>query len=173
MSRRGWLRDRLVRMQTAETFGTGVVPLLPAAIRRARLLAWQGIDVVIDVGANAGQYGRSVREGGYDGRIVSFEPLSAAFEQLASATSDDGRWECRQLALEVLAGAHGLLPQVVAVEAELSLVPLYRDGPLYRDVIEALASRGFDLVSIEGITEEPETGHMLQLDGVFVRRDSD
>jgi hypothetical protein len=62
---------------------------------------------------------------------------------------------------------------VVAVEAELSLVPLYRDGPLYRDVIEALASRGFDLVSIEGITEEPETGHMLQLDGVFVRRDSD
>lgn len=245
MSRRGWLRDRLVRMQTAETFGTGVVPLLPPAIRRARLLAWQGIDVVIDVGANAGQYGRSVREGGYDGRIVSFEPLSAAFEQLASATSDDGRWECRQLALgsrpgeaslnvsgdleassilameerhvrhwppseyvgteavtverldtvaaeligprdraylkldvqgyelEVLAGAHGLLPQVVAVEAELSLVPLYRDGPLYRDVIEALVARGFDLVSIEGITEEPETGHMLQLDGVFVRRDSD
>ena len=40
-------------------------------------------------------------------------------------------------------------------------------------MIEAVVARGFDLVSIEGITEEPETGHMLQLDGVFVRRDSD
>lgn len=51
----------------------------------------------------------------------------------------------------------------------LSLVPLYREGPLYREVIEYVAGRGFQLVSIEGITEEPETGHMLQLDGVFVR----
>jgi hypothetical protein len=57
----------------------------------------------------------------------------------------------------------------VAVEAELSLVPLYRDGPLYREVIDYLVARGFHLVSLEGITEEPDTGHMLQLDGVFIR----
>jgi hypothetical protein len=61
---------------------------------------------------------------------------------------------------------------VAGVEAELSLVPLYRGGPLYGDVIDHLDSRGFRLVSLEGITEEPETGHMLQLDGLFVRDES-
>jgi hypothetical protein len=44
----------------------------------------------------------------------------------------------------------------------------YRGGPLYRDVIDH-SGRGFQLISVEGITEEPETGHMLQVDGVFAK----
>ena len=38
------------------------------------------IDLVIDVGANRGQWGASLREGGYRGAIVSFEPVRESQE---------------------------------------------------------------------------------------------
>lgn len=67
--------------------------------RKARLLAHLGIDLVIDVGANRGQYGRHLRDIGYRGRIVSLEPASEAFGHLARAAASDGNWTARRLAL--------------------------------------------------------------------------
>jgi FkbM family methyltransferase len=40
------------------------------------------IDLVIDVGANIGQYGVVLREAGYKNQIISFEPMQEAFDQL-------------------------------------------------------------------------------------------
>lgn len=59
----------------------------------------KAIDCVIDVGANSGQYGRFLRELGFDGYIVSFEPVSRVFEKLQEAAAKDGKWLCYQLAL--------------------------------------------------------------------------
>ncbi len=50
------------------------------------------IDVVVDVGANAGQYAGKLREAGYRGWIVSLEPVRETFEVLKSRASGDPHW---------------------------------------------------------------------------------
>lgn len=58
------------------------------------------VDVVIDVGANTGQYATMLRtEVGFGGRIVSFEPLPGAFRQLDSLRRNDSQWSVINCAL--------------------------------------------------------------------------
>lgn len=67
--------------------------------RRMQLLNHHGIDVLFDVGANAGQYASQMREIGYTGRIVSFEPLPEAYQALTSRAKRDPKWEAVNIAL--------------------------------------------------------------------------
>ncbi len=57
------------------------------------------VDVVLDVGANSGQYAKALRRVGFKRHIVSFEPLSGTFSLLESKASKDPLWDCRQYAL--------------------------------------------------------------------------
>lgn len=41
-----------------------------------------GVDTIIDIGANKGQFGELVYEAGFRGKIISFEPLKTAHEAL-------------------------------------------------------------------------------------------
>jgi len=66
-------------------------PLHHPLARRAKLFQTYAIDVVFDIGANVGQYAQELREIGYAGRIVSFEPLSAAFRDLQRWAQADRR----------------------------------------------------------------------------------
>ncbi|WAC20449.1 FkbM family methyltransferase [Luteolibacter sp. SL250] len=58
-----------------------------------------GNDLVLDVGANAGQFGQELREAGYRGDIHSFEPLDDAFAILAQTAARDARWNVKNCAL--------------------------------------------------------------------------
>jgi FkbM family methyltransferase len=205
------------------------------------LFAAQGIDLVIDVGANVGQYGRELRAYGYDAPIVSLEPTEAAFAELAALAARDPRWTAMRTAAgteqgyitinvaansvsssalsmldrhaeaapeslfvgtetapvdrldsiaapwitaarrpflkidvqglerSVLEGATAILPSVVAVELELSFVPLYEDQPLWRELIDYMESAGFALAGLTPVFWDNASGEMLQADGVFLR----
>lgn len=65
----------------------------------AAILAMYRVNCVVDVGANKGQYGQMLREAGYRGRIVSFEPVPETFARLQEAAADDPDWTVHQLAL--------------------------------------------------------------------------
>ncbi|MFH2069168.1 MAG: FkbM family methyltransferase [Candidatus Omnitrophota bacterium] len=68
-------------------------PVSSESCRLMRMLSAHKVNLVLDVGANTGQFGRFLRDAGYGGRIVSFEPLCAAWEQLSEAARKDSRWE--------------------------------------------------------------------------------
>ena len=75
------------------------------------------VDGVIDVGANRGQYGRRLREAGYEGSILSFEPVPEAFAELAAVSQHDPRWEARNVAV---ADQPGTLSMNVAASSSVS-----------------------------------------------------
>ncbi|MBX5440537.1 MAG: FkbM family methyltransferase [Solirubrobacteraceae bacterium] len=92
------------------------------AHRRSVLLARRGIDLVVDVGANAGQYARELREYGYVGAILSLEPLSGAYAELARRAARDPAWT----ALRTAAGAHAgeITVNVAANSDSSSILPM-------------------------------------------------
>lgn len=79
---------------------------LPEALtRRRKLFESYGIDVVLDIGANSGRFGREVRNQiGFSGKLVSFEPLRSAFELLRDGAIGDANWETFNCALGDEAG---------------------------------------------------------------------
>ncbi len=225
-------------------YGIDLVRFTPTShplARRARLLSTYEIELVLDVGANTGQYGSQLRELGYQGRIISFEPLTEAYRRLCKTANSDASWSVMNIALgerdhscdinvagnlqsssfcqilashveaapgartigteavnirtldslfnqlcagqdhiflkvdtqgyekEVLNGAALSLASIDTIQLEMSLVPLYRGEMLFSAMIEHLAEKGFQLVSLEPGFSNASTGQLLQVDGVFHR----
>ena len=65
------------------------------------MLRTHNVNLIFDVGANAGQFGVLLREIGFDGKIISFEPLSDAREILLNISKNDPMW---QIALQTAIG---------------------------------------------------------------------
>lgn len=94
--------------------GYEVIPVPAARLLRT------APDVLLDVGANLGQFASESRQRGFTGRIVSFEPLPDVFTRLAQAARSDARWDVRN---EALGAETGRRPMHVAnADASSSLL---------------------------------------------------
>ena len=68
--------------------------------RRKALIESYNIDLILDVGANIGQFAKQMRDDiRYTGDIISFEPLSEEFNLLKEKTDRDNRWEAINCAI--------------------------------------------------------------------------
>jgi hypothetical protein len=74
--------------------------------------------------------------------------------------------------MQVLKGALETLARVQVIEAEICLTALYQNQSLPGELITFLHEAGFDFVSLEKGDIDPATGHVLWIDGIFVRRGS-
>lgn len=205
------------------------------------LLERNRIDLIFDVGANVGQYAASLRECGYRGRIVSFEPLTSAFSRLEVSAKADPLWEAVNIGLgdrderatiniagnsqssslldmlpahlksapvsayvgkeeitvsrldsvfskyhrpgdrtflkldaqgyerKILEGASLSMTDILGIQLEMSIEPLYSNEMPYLEMLGYLAGMGFTLASIEPGFGDPVSGRMLQMDGIFFR----
>lgn len=213
---------------------------------RSRLLfSTLGIDLVLDVGANTGQFGLHCRALGYKGEIISFEPVSDTHAKLLKAAAGDPLWivpdrtalgdtpgeveiniaansysssilpmldshlaanaasayvqkekvpvlrlddylgdkalgrrsllklDVQGFEHQVLAGAPNFLAHAIAVQLEMSLVPLYQGETLMPGIMDEMDKIGFSLWDMESAFRDPVTGRLLQLDGIFTRKSLD
>lgn len=63
------------------------------------LMKYYGINKVIDIGANEGQFAKFIRNSGFKGELHSFEPLDEAFGKLSKLASKDKNWKIYQMAV--------------------------------------------------------------------------
>ena len=90
------LGREVVRGLLRNIFGLEVRRLKSISTPEAQMVASLrkfDIDLVLDVGANTGQFASDLRHCGYAGRIVSFEPLSQAHSELLRNSAGDPMWE--------------------------------------------------------------------------------
>ena len=79
-----------------QSFGFDLYRLSPStnsSLQMLKGLNHFGIDVVFDIGANTGQFASELRSMGYNGKIVSFEPLPDAYKKLVKQASRDALWD--------------------------------------------------------------------------------
>lgn len=124
------------------------------------------IDTVIDVGANVGQFGESLRAEGYRGRIVSFEPTRAAFEELARKAAADGNWQAHHCGLGAASGMATLHASHLSVFnsfLELSTVAELHDNRMAVDHTEEVPIYTLDEVA-EPLLREGARNLLLKID---------
>lgn len=154
-----WERTKLLVHGVLRRFGYRLIPIALGSEDEGlrALLETQGIDLILDVGANTGQFASHVFGLGYAGRVVSFEPQSSAHATLLAKSRGNPRWEVaprcclgdhegeveihlsrNSISSSVLpiADAHtAISPEAGYVGVEQ--VPLHRLDPLVRDALDA------------------------------------
>jgi FkbM family methyltransferase len=132
----GHLGLRLIRVDPdhATTADTGFRQIL----RRL------GVSVVFDVGAHAGEYATHLRDIGYQGRIISFEPQAGAFAALSKRAMFDPYWEPLHMALGDRQGERVL--NISRNSWSSSFLPIH---PQILDVEEALEKVGTERVHVQ------------------------
>lgn len=126
-----------------------------------------GIDLILDVGANVGQYALARRAHGYRGRILSFEPLSEAHAELERRAAGDPAWQV--MPRMALGRATGEVEIEVSAESDMSSVLPQSD--LLRRVSPTSRILGREAVPLRRL-DEVAVSHIRQEERLFLKVDT-
>ncbi len=133
----------------------------------AFLLRQLQVNCVIDVGANTGQYGRMLRDFGYTGRIVSFEPVEDCLIKLRAAADGDPDWIVYPMAL----GDEDTTTEILSTPGKTlsSLLPATEFGKNFNAKLADPVRQQVDVRRLDGLYEEivegiPEPRVYLKMD---------
>jgi FkbM family methyltransferase len=105
MSLKRTAADAMERALGVRIVRPGFVALIFEEEHLRRFFEHFAVDCVFDVGANGGQYATMLRERiGYQGFIVSFEPIPALARAIRAKANNDPRWLIEEAALDRSAG---------------------------------------------------------------------
>ena len=115
-----------------------------------------GINCVLDVGANKGQYARTIRRNGYTGRIVSFEPLPHLVAPLRKAAEGDPDWLVHECAL----GEENTAAQINVVRGSTmsSLLPPSDFGRDWSSKLREQRTEPVELRRLDSLLDEAVAG---------------
>ncbi|MEP4378717.1 MAG: FkbM family methyltransferase [Alphaproteobacteria bacterium] len=154
----------------ARRFGYDIAPF-PGGARHwsqiVSLLDGHEIDCVFDIGANVGQYANALRQNGYPGRIISFEPLSSAYDQLKVRAAGDADWDVAPRA--AVGAAPGETDIHVSPESDMSSIL-----PLDATAQERLASTratGVETVPVTTVADAL-AAHVTGQGHIFLKSDT-
>ncbi len=155
------MANRMVRAAIAQLGRRGYVVRRHPGVRRQALLAAHGVDVVYDVGAAVGEFGKELRHFGYAGSIVSFEPLEAAHATLAAVAAPDPAWTVHHCALGSAPG-HAKI-NVASNSDSSSLLPMGEEHRAAAPGISYVDSEEIEVRRLDDVTAaagERGTGYL-------------
>jgi FkbM family methyltransferase len=132
--------------RTARSFGYDLKrydPRYSPEARAEKIFADLKPTVVLDIGANEGEYATELRRHGYTGRIISFEPRREAFELLKAKTEQDSQWTAHQLAAGDQPGTAEIM--VSGNVASSSLLPM---ADLHVQALAGSETRGVETIQV-------------------------
>ena len=139
----------------------------PPNAQLAAVLERFGITCVLDVGANCGQYGARLRDWGYRGRIVSFEPQALAHAALTRRAAADPTW--RVAPRMTLGERDGEVEIEVSAESDMSSI--LPQSALLREISPSsavLRQETAPLRRLDGVV----SAHLTPADRVFLKIDT-
>lgn len=207
---------------------------------RAFLDRWK-IDVVLDVGANKGWYAEQLRAIGFEGTIISFEPIPEDFRIIEQKSAQDDKWfavnkavgdrhelkkfniieagkgketvlssllnsqdfEAKKVIdvevvrldeldlssfcdleapryflktdtqgydMHVWRGVENIRSNIMALQIEMSVLPIYEEAPHYTDVLDELEAAGMNVVSMNVVRRDGR-GCVIEYDCTMCRAD--
>jgi FkbM family methyltransferase len=142
----------------AERTGLRVSRLRPELSEEAR--TWELVrraraSLVLDVGANTGQFAQGLLAEGYDGRIVSFEPLPDAHRALVAHAAGHPRWTIAERG--ALGRAAGTLPIYRSGNvASSSLLPMREEHVAAAPGTETVGKEDVEVRRLDDVPEVAE-----------------
>jgi len=115
------------------------------------------INLAIDVGANTGQHAKTLRDLGFNGKIVSFEPIPATFAELSMNMKSDRNWSGYNCAL----GREAAEVKMIFDSVQTDMASLYTPSSAVPEILQRWAQSEKQEIKVQMETLDDQFGNCI------------